>query len=262
MLSLRPVSGYLDHLLRSKGKHGVQSPFVYHLVSEVFPTKKAHPRYRSIERLRKELQTDDRVIQVNDLGAGSKVNNGTSRAVREIIKHASGSRRKCELLARLAEHLAPSSILELGTNLGITSSYLSVAVPNASVTTIEGCQNIHAIATENFTRLGLGRINAIHGSFDEKLTSILQELNSVDLVYLDGNHRYEPTMRYFEQCLPFLHSNAVMIFDDIHWSREMERAWNEIHSDERVTVSIDLYHMGLIFTGRDQAKEHFRIRIQ
>ena len=261
MLSLRPVAGYLDHLLHAKGKHGVQSPFVYELVTEVFPARKTHKSYRSVEQLRQDLLDDDRIIQVHDLGAGSKVSKNDRRAVREILKHSSGSRKDCELLARLAEFMKPGSVLELGTNLGITSSYLALAAPEASVTTIEGCKNIHAIATENFARLGLERINAICGSFDDHLDSVLLGMNTVDLIYLGGNHRYEPTMKYFEECLPYLHSSSVMIFDDIHWSKEMERAWNEISADERVKVSIDLFNMGLIFTERDQAKEHFRIRI-
>ena len=83
----------------------------------------------------------------------------------------------------------------------------------------------------------------------------------LDLVFFDGNHRYEPTIRYYRQLLPAVHEHTVLIFDDIHWSKEMEQAWDKIIKDPAVMLSIDLFFIGLVFFRKEQkVKQHFTIR--
>ena len=82
-----------------------------------------------------------------------------------------------------------------------------------------------------------------------------------DLIYFDGNHQKEATLHYFEKLLPMAHNDSVFIFDDIHWSREMEEAWDQIKAHPQVRVSIDTFYWGLVFFRKEQEKEHFTIRL-
>ena len=98
------------------------------------------------------------------------------------------------------------------------------------------------------------------GNFDDVLPKILSEKEKIDFVFFDGNHRKEPTLNYFRQCLDKVHEGSVFIFDDIYWSLEMKEAWSEIKMNEQVTVTLDLFYLGIVFFRKEQVKQHFIIR--
>lgn len=114
-------------------------------------------------------------------------------------------------------------------------------------------------ARKNFNQLNRININLILGTFEEKLLPTLNEIKQVDFLYLDGNHRLKPTLEYFNTSLPFLDENSIVVLDDIYWSSEMKQAWTEIKMHPSVTLSIDLFRMGLLFFRKDRHKEHFRL---
>ena len=89
----------------------------------------------------------------------------------------------------------------------------------------------------------------------------LQDLEAVDYVFFDGNHQENTTVNYFETCIPFITNDTIFIFDDIHWSAEMERAWEKIKMHPKTKMSLDLFHLGIIFFREEQKeREHFVIR--
>ena len=90
-----------------------------------------------------------------------------------------------------------------------------------------------------------------------QIANVLKKDISPDLIYFDGNHQKKATLKYFNDCLPFINENSVFIFDDIRWTKDMLDAWQEISSHPKVSVSIDLFSIGLIFF-RDQVKEDFK----
>ena len=113
----------------------------------------------------------------------------------------------------------------------------------------------------NFEKLGLANIELLTGNFDTTLTSAIAKAGQVDLAFIDGNHRYEPTRRYFKEMLPSIHPYSMLIFDDIHWSSEMEQVWKEIQEHASVTLTIDLFFIGIVlFRKENKAKQHFTIR--
>jgi predicted O-methyltransferase YrrM len=160
----------------------------------------------------------------------------------------------------LVNRFQPEEVLELGTSLGISSAYLASANSKIKVITIEGCKEIAEKAKENFKKLGLQNIEQHLGNFDDVLPQLLSEKKKIDFVFFDGNHRKEPTLNYFKQCLAHAHEGSIFIFDDIYWSSEMKEAWNEIKMNERVTVTLDLFFMGIVFFRKEQVKQHFIIR--
>ncbi|MGV8880093.1 MAG: O-methyltransferase [Sphingobacteriaceae bacterium] len=260
MFNWRFVKDYLSHQLFAKSRHGVHSPFVYQLVDKVIYNFRANEGYLAIEALRKQLLTDEREITVTDLGAGSHLNKNRTKQVRAIATNALKKPRLAQLIYRLARNQQAKSMLELGTCLGITTAYLAKACPDANLVTVEGCPQTAAIARENFNAIGLENIDLQVGNFDEVLPAILNEHVNFDFVYIDGNHRKEATLRYFKLFLPQVTASTLLIFDDIYWSKGMKEAWQEIRENPKVTVSVDLFWIGLVFFKPGKVKENFKIR--
>jgi predicted O-methyltransferase YrrM len=248
-------------LTASNGKgHGMHSPSVYAFIREVLMDKKHYPAYNAVEDLKSRLLQDETRLHVEDLGAGSRTVQGSSRSVASICRSASKPTRIGRLLFRMVQYYQPRSILELGTSLGLSSAYMASAKRDTTLTTIEGSSAIAAKAVENFTWLGLTNVKLVQGNFDDVLPRVLDDV-APDLVFVDGNHRFEPTMRYFRMLRDISREHTILIFDDIHWSAEMEAAWKAIGNDESVRATIDLFFVGIVlFNTRFKEKQNFSIR--
>ena len=256
------ITDYLKHRLTAKTRHGTHSPFVYKLADEVIYDFSDKFEYKNIEAQRKKLFNDDSVITVTDLGAGSQLNKNRTKKVSQIAKNALKSPRLAKLIYRLAENTKPKTAIELGTCLGITTAYLSKASPEAQIITIEGCPETANVARKNFKDLDSNNIELHVGNFDEILPDIISRQPTLDFVYIDGNHRKDATLNYFKWCLPKLTENSLLIFDDIYWSQGMKEAWEQIKSHPDVTVTIDLFWIGLVYFKKGQAKEHFKLKFK
>jgi predicted O-methyltransferase YrrM len=251
---------YYWNAANGKG-HGIHSPFVFEFVTEVLNNKGEYYDFGKIESARTSFLNNDRVIEVKDLGAGSTGNNSGRRMVRDIAKRALKSPKYASLLFRIVNHYQPQNILELGTSLGITSSYLAAANRSARLLTLEGVPAIASVAKDYFRESDLSNIELVEGNFDDTLPVALRSLGRVDLAYIDGNHRYAPTIKYFEEILEYSHDYSILILDDIHWSKEMEQAWDHCRADARVRLSIDLFFIGLLFFRKEfKVKQDFVIR--
>jgi len=253
------VVRFLRHRIRAKSKFDLHSPFVYSIYSAILNDKTVYPEFRSVEKLRSRLLKDQGYLQIVDLGAGAGDIPWCHRIVpiRRIIKRSCVQPAYGQLLFRIARHSRPAVMLELGTSLGISASYLAMGNPHGQVTTIEGCQEIASLAKKNFDHMGLLNINQVTGPFDEVLPEVLRDLGKADLIFIDGNHRRKPSLEYFHQCLQHINDDSVLILDDIHWSGEMEEVWKEIQDHPSVTITIDLFRMGLVFFKEGLSKEDF-----
>lgn len=262
--SFQLAKKYLHYYLsasNSKG-HGMHSPFVFDFILNVLNNTSGYRYPDDIEELRKSLCKDERVIEVQDHGAGSRHGSANRKSIASLARTAVKPKKYAQLIYRLVKHYKPDTIVELGTSLGITTAYISKANSSASIITVEGSKNIQIIANENFNQLDCRNIQSIHGNFDDVLPTVIPQLSSpVSMVYIDGNHRYEPTIRYFKDFLSKINEDTIMIFDDIHWSAEMENAWREIKADHNVQYSIDIFFMGFVFFRREfKVKQDFIIR--
>jgi predicted O-methyltransferase YrrM len=251
---------YLAYSIKAVNEHGVHSPFVFDLLLGTIYNNKDFYAYAAIENLREELLYSQKIVKCKDPGAGSVKGTSAERTVKQLARRSANPPEHAQLLFRLANHFQPSVALELGTSLGISTAYLASANSKTKLITIEGCEEIAAMAKENFRKLELNNIEAITGNFDDVLPGLLKEIPHLDLVFFDGNHRKAPTLNYFRQCLEKASETSVFIFDDIYWSAEMTEAWNEIKNHEQVTVTLDLFQLGIVFFRKEQAKENFIIR--
>jgi predicted O-methyltransferase YrrM len=247
----------LKYSILRTNEHGIHSPFVFNLYTAVFKNKDPFYAYETVENIRKEMLSDRREISVLDMGAGSNAENNKIRQIKNITSTATKSKKYAQLLFRLADYFQPETILELGTSVGLSTIYLAIARSKTEIITIEGSPEIRKIALENFQNAGIKNVNSILGNFDDKLPEVLNQLKALDFVFFDGNHRKEATLKYFRLCLEKSNNNSIFIFDDIYWSKEMAEAWEIIKADPAVTVTIDLFQMGIVFLRKEQAKEHF-----
>jgi predicted O-methyltransferase YrrM len=260
-----PVLGwkYLQYFLTAaNGKgHGVHSPFVFKFITEVLNDDRQYYTYSIVEPLREALKKNNTTIEVPDFGAGSRHQLSKQRKISEIAQSSLKPKKFSQLLFRMVAYFQPSGVLELGTSLGITTAYLASANPAIPVTSMEGAPAVAEQALKTLSDAGVSNLTIITGNFDDTLPIWLKQQAQIDFAFIDGNHRFEPTMRYFQWLKEKAHDQTVLIFDDIHWSAEMEQAWAEIQADPAVTLTIDLFFIGIVFfRPEQQQKAHFRIR--
>jgi len=255
------IKSYLQFLWKSKNEHAVHSPFVFHLVTKCFYDKKPKPEYSILKEYRNSLLENKNTIEVTDFGAGSKVFKSNTRPIDKIAKTAGITQKRSELLFRITNYFQPDSVLEIGTSLGLATSALALGNPNSYILSLEGCPNTLAIA-ENLFNKKISNINYefLNTEFDYLLKAYNLKPTIFNLIYFDGNHSKIATLNYFELLLPSTTNDSVWIFDDIHWSPEMEEAWEIIKTHPKVTVTIDTFQWGLVFFRKEQPKEHFVIR--
>ena len=258
---LHTAKHYLMHWLQAKrGGHGVHSPFAYYLCEEVFYNSNPFYDFTPLNKIRKELLQNETSIDVLDLGAGSQHFKSDRRFVKDIAKHGISSAKQSELLFRLVNVLGHSKLIELGTSLGLNTLYLKAAAQDAKLFTIEGNPELQQFASTLAAQYGYKDIHFLEGNFDELLPNLLEQEGPFDLLYVDGNHRYEATVRYFELALKYKYEKSVIVFDDIYWSPEMTKAWKEISKHPAVSLSIDLFHFGIVFF-REEIKEKQELKL-
>ncbi|TDW48578.1 putative O-methyltransferase YrrM [Flavobacterium sp. 270] len=261
---LHIISSYLKFLWHSKNEHAVHSPFVFNLLTKCFYDKKSKPEYSILKKYRKSLLENKNFIEVTDFGAGSRVFKSNTRQISKIAKTVGISPKRAELLFRVVRYFEPESILEIGTSLGLATSALALGNPKAKVITLEGCPNTSSVAQNQLENFEYNNVNTVVTEFETYFRDLKTDLKpenlNFDLIYFDGNHSKKATLAYFELLLPTITNDSVWIFDDIHWSLEMEEAWQIIKTHPKVKVTIDTFQWGFVFFRREQEKEHFIIR--
>lgn len=251
---------YITYLYTSKTEHGIHSPFVFDLVRNCFHDTTNYPEYKVLDNYRNSLLNNHNTIDVTDFGAGSRVFKSNKREIAAIAKNAGISRKRAQLLFRLVRYFQPTEILEIGTSLGLATSALALGSKNSYIQSLEGCNNTLSIAENTFySFLPDSNIEFINTEF----SAFLKEYSSKSkwsLIYFDGNHSKKATLEYFETLLPTITNETIWIFDDIHWSKDMEEAWKIIKDHPKVTVTIDTFQWGLVFFRKEQEKEHFVLK--
>ena len=247
---------YFRYFHYKTDEHSLHSPFFYQFYDKLIKQKSRSKEWKTIEGARNKLLKDTREIKLIDLGAGSKVEKSDSRTIKSIAKYSLSSPKFSQFLCTLIRYLNFTTIIELGTSLGINSAYLASANPTASLFTFEADPSAMKIAKRvNSTRKN---IQYFLGDIANLLPEMLKENKApIGLVYADANHTYEATIDYFDIILPNLSSNSIYIIDDIHWSKSMKKAWEELKKHTAVTTSIDLFDAGLLFFNPDFKKQHY-----
>lgn len=277
---IRRAWAYLKHWLSAWNTtgEGVHSPALFYLIRMLIYDENRYYCWSDIEQVRRQLLKSREWIDVQDFGTGRS----GRRQIGPIARNSLESRRCGEILFRLVTYLGeqldrPLTIWELGTNLGVTTSYLAMAHSHNRVVTFEGSPELVKRAQANWRSLGISNITCVEGNIDDTLYIYSKEqgagnqelgarnqeqgTRTLDLVYMDANHTYEATMRYWQALLPLAHEKTIFALDDIHHSPEMEQAWAEIKADPAVTSTMDFFDFALVFVAPYFWKRHYRLRL-
>ena len=266
------VRTWLRHYLTAwnTGGEGVHSPYLFEWVRMVMSDKHAYRIWNDIERVRAQMLASKEVVEFVDYGSGKRLlgeNVRNERLVREIAKGSLAKAKYAQMLFRLVNWLGHQlrkddeglTIVELGTSLGVTTAYMAGVDARDKVYTYEGCEAVAKIARNNWETLGINNIECRIGAINGE---ILKDcLERVDIAFVDANHTYVASLEYFNVLADKVHEKSVIVMDDIYHSEEMEKVWEEICKDERVTTTIDLYQMGLVFFDKHYWKRNYRMRL-
>ena len=253
---------YFVFLVQSKTLGQIKDPFVSDFYENALTDKEHSLFYSRIEALRSDLKKDQSAIDLRDFGSGSKVFSNEKKTIASLAKKSLSLPYQCRVMSRICEHYKPANILELGTSLGISSSYLAVGNETAKIWSLDGDPNCIRVANQVFKKLGLQNIHTVLGPFYETLEPTLKSISKVDLVFMDGHHDKDATLSYYAQIRPYCHDKTIMIIDDIYWSKGMQDAWRELITANDVIVSLDLFFCGVLFfrTDVDLGKRHYKLR--
>ena len=245
----------LQYALRAHYRQGhwVHSPFTFHTLNYVIFERTPYYSFPQIESLRQQLLHDNTTLTLQPLGTSQAK---TTSIAREL-KNSTKSPRQAQLLQRLCASNQSHYIIELGTNLGLSTAYLASNNSNSQVYTLEGQPQLCQIAQQNFKQLHLNNIQIIEGNINNTLPTLIQQIPQIDLLFIDANHQYQATINYYKLAKSKVHKNTIIIFDDIHWSEGMQQAWNEIRQDPDIRLAIDIFHMGIVWFNTDIPKQHY-----
>ncbi len=256
------VTGYLKYLAFSMNRkgHGIHSPFVFDIISRLFPNKIDSEALSRIENLRARLKKDKRTIEITDMGAGSDAKGNSARKVSDIVRLSAVPKKYGVLLSNLAREFGNPVIIELGTSFGISTMYMASGCSDATVFTLEGSRAVAEIAESNFKEAGFAKIKVLSGAFEERLPEIKNMGIKPGLVFIDGNHRRKPLLEYFDTVAEISDPKTVVIIDDINYSKEVNEAWTVIKAHEKVSVTIDIFRMGIVFFRKGIGHKNYVIR--
>ncbi len=247
---------YIKHIFTARNTKGfgVHSPYLFDFVRNVLMEKKPYYAFEEIEIYRKHLRKNKEKIQVEDFGSGrSRVTN-----ISNIVSTAVKPRKQAQLLYRIINQYKFKNILELGTSVGLSTLYLSAVSSESKCYTMEGSKNIASIANLNFDHFNRKNIELIVGNIDNNLPDVLDK-GPFDFVFMDANHKFEPMVNYFEQITTHLVKDAIIVIDDINHSTEMEQFWKFAVKHQKVTASMDIFHMGILFTKKELNQKKYKL---
>ncbi len=250
---------YWNYRRHAKTRYAVHSPFVFHFMENVLRNHTDYPEYERLKIYRKSLIKNNNYLEIKDLGSGSIVFSGNRRKIGRMARASGSSLKEQRLLFRLANYFNPHNILELGTHLGQSTMALALGAPEGKIISLEGAPALIRFTRKKLKEAGIRNVRIIEGNFDDLLPELSKE-QTFDLVYIDGNHSKTPTLHYVELIKNRLNPSGFIVLDDIHWNKEMEKAWEEIIRDPVFHVTIDLFCCGLAFLRSEQQKEHFILK--
>jgi predicted O-methyltransferase YrrM len=263
MNKLYIILKYLKYIIQAKTRHSVHSPFVYRFIDDILHDKKEYSDYTIIEKEVQRLKKNRNVLEIVDFGAGKTSGKYRTyfRRVSEIASISGITRKHGRLLYRLVRHYKPTTLLEMGTSLGISSMYQAKGNPEALFISVDGCASLAMIARNTLDNASCENVELKTGQFRTILPSLLDDMNkTVDYAFIDGDHTHEGTLFYFGLLKKHLNNSSILVFHDIYWSKEMAKAWDEIKKDPEVTVTIDLFFMGIVFVRKELSKQDFILR--
>ena len=249
---------YLRYWLSKEDLYSQHSTFVFSIYSNLKTYLNSSNEFNSeIELFRKSLLLNRNTLTIQDFGAGSKKVNQKDRPVSKITRYSSSQTKFATLYQYFCQLTPAEYVLELGTCVGISTRYLS-QVTKGKLWTMEGAEALWQIAqSDPIPR----KTEFILGEISKELPPIITQIPKLDFALIDANHTYEGTLGSFESCLKKIQPQSIVIIGDIHWSKEMELAWQTIKNHPSVKLTFDFFECGVLFFDFPGTKTHLILDI-
>ena len=243
----------LYRCLRYRKGYGVHSPFVYNLITKVIEEKCSYYSFYDIELLRRELYYREEVVTCPDRQHPGRTK---QRQVGEIVYREAIKASHGALLFRLVNYFKSRHILQLGPNMGLSTLYLTSYAKDLRCIALESVPEFAVIARETFKRAH-NPIDLRVGSYAELLPKALADMEQVDFVYFNTLYEQEHNLSLFETCLRYVHNDTVFVFEGIKASQKMRDFWKAVCAHPEVTVTVDLFTLGIVFFNRKLHKKDY-----
>jgi predicted O-methyltransferase YrrM len=247
------IFAYIQYWLIKEDQYSQHSPFVFKTYKSLLDFLEKTPNGNpEIESYRESLLKNPQIIPVLDLGAGSKRVPQTNREIKDITRFSTSSAKFCQIYQYLCGITPATHVIELGTCMGISTRYLAKNTKGI-VYSFEGSEEILKIAQQPPIP---SNINFFQGPIADNLPKIMDTIPSVDFALIDATHTYEGTLKYFNILQQKVHPGSILVIGDIHWSKEMEKAWSQIKLSPEVKLTIDFFECGVVFFEYPGQKKH------
>ncbi|MEZ4972039.1 MAG: class I SAM-dependent methyltransferase [Cyclobacteriaceae bacterium] len=253
------IKSFISHWLNKVDEHSIHSPYFFDFYKQVIKPAQKAKGDQALEKLRARLLQNNMPVQMEDLGAGSAVG-GQKKSLADITQISVSPAKLSQLYFNILNYIDAKYVVELGTSIGLNTLYLSQKT-DCRIFTFEGNKSLINIALTHFESLDRKNVQLIEGNIDHTLSEFLQNTTKINFALIDANHRYEPTLRYFNMLVRRMNEKSILVIDDIHWSAEMEKAWDELHRHSLVYGSIDLYRCGILFFDPALNRQHFTLSL-
>lgn len=158
-----------------------------------------------------------------------------------------------QLLFKMVNNYQPKTVLCIDDRSNNTLFYLAEANSNSQIFYKENNFSQEKKVVENYPQPCLENI-----FFVDDLLII--KTHKYDLVYINTNNNNE-LQNYFQILVPHLTEQSIFIINNIHASKQLEPTWNNIQHHPTVTLSIDLFQLGLVFfRPENKIPQHFIIK--
>ena len=240
--------------IRYRRGYGVHSPFVYNLITKVIEERCSYYSFYDIELIRKQLLFRDNLITYPDR---QQMGRFRQRPVGEIVEREAIKPKHGALLFRLTNYFKSRRILQLGPSMGLSTLYLTSYAPGLKCIALENVPQFAAIARIAFEKAAHNPIDLRVGSYRELLSDALKDMGQVDFVFFNTLYEQQNNQYLFEECLKYVHPDTIFVFEGIKASRKMRDFWQQVSGHPEVSITVDLYSMGLVFFNKHFHKSDY-----
>ena len=229
--------------IRYRKGFGVHSPFVFNLITKVIEERCGYYSFNEIELLRKQLLFRNEYITYPDRRNKGKMRR---RRIGEIVKREAIRPKHGALLFRLANYFKSKHILQLGPTMGLSTLYLTSYATDVRCIALESVPEFAAIAEQDYQKGARNPIDLRVGSYRQLLPKALEEMEQLDFVFFNTLYEPEDNLWLFNECIKHVHDGTLFVFEGIKENRKMRQLWHDVCLHPDVTVTLDLYSLGII----------------
>ncbi|MCC8170698.1 MAG: SAM-dependent methyltransferase [Parabacteroides sp.] len=230
--------------MRYRKGFDVHSPFVFNLITKVIEERHSYYRFDTIESERRKLLYCPDRVEYPDRRRKNRLRTCT---VAELVQCEAITRKKGMLLFRLVTYFGSRNIVQVGTEAGISTLYLTSYAAGLACVALEASPRLAGIAGKLLNKQGRNPVDIRTGDYAALLPAALGGLPQVDFVFFNTAHEGLRNSLFFREAVTYVHPGTVFVFDGISNGKEMKAFWKEVRANPAVTVSIDLDSMGLAF---------------